>query len=334
MKNRCRGITAGSVGGPLLDRETGELFGIIATTTHDAREEKQCLEGSPCEITQGQPDWQPGTNYGSSLIFLNRCFVDGRLTADRQKCDLYPMTSISFENPQPIQQSFVAPSNSNTDIIRNWKAPFSLNTPFYRFKTVHQATDCEAPAGYGPATSSLNASIDLPIGPPTGIQLLCIVGTETPTQQHTPAQMKGALTLAVELAEPGPARSPDMSIELDRTLLGTYAVTWQHYPPFYARYEYKHGPAHSTDCQNNTGFVEIPPPQEEEVEDILLPTAPNVPPIVEIMTKTVKVRIDELPNGQYKALFSVHGEPIKLCTRAYDQANQVSPVRSDILRPR
>lgn len=334
MKNRCRGITAGSFGGPLLNRATGELFGIIATTTHDTREEKQCLEGSPCEITKGQPDWQPGTNYGSSLVFLNHCFADGRLTADRQKCDLYPTTSISFENPQPIQQYFVARPNGNSDIIPNWKAPLTLSTPFYRFKTARRATDCEDPTGYGPTTPSNNATIDLPIGPQTGIQMLCILGTETQTQQHTPAQMKGALTLAVELAEPGPARSPDMSIALDRTLLGTYAVTWQHYPPFYARYEYKYGPAHSTDCNSDTGFQEIPPPLEAEEEDILLPTDPNVPPIIEIATKTIKVRIDELPNGQYKELFSVYREPIKLCTRSYDQANQVSPVRTDILRPR
>ncbi|NWB92458.1 trypsin-like peptidase domain-containing protein [Pseudomonas agarici] len=335
MKNRCRGITTGSFGGPLLDRQTGELLGIIATTTHGTREEKQCLAGSPCEITWGHPDWQPATNYGSSLAFLNKCFVAGRLTTDPQRCDLYPTTSIRFANPQPLQQYFVTRPNGNTDLIPNWKAPFSLSTPFYRFKTVRRATDCEDPAGYGPVTPGNNATIDLPIGPQTGLQMLCILGMETQTQQHTPARMKGALTLAVELAEPGPARSPDMSIELDRTLLGAYAVTWQHYPPFYARYEYKYGPAHSTDCRNNTGFVEIPPPQEEEDEEDILPTvAPNLPPIVKTLTKTINVRIDELPNGQYKELFSVYREPIKLCTRSYDQANQVSPVRTDILRPR
>ncbi|WP_248745394.1 trypsin-like peptidase domain-containing protein [Pseudomonas sp. MWU12-2037] len=334
MKNRCRGITAGSFGGPLLDRESGELFGIIATTTHETREEKQCLAGTPCETTQGQPDWQPGTNYGSSLAFLNRCFIDGRLTADPHECDLYPTTSISFENPQPIQQYFVASPNGNSDIIPNWKAPLRLSTPFYRFKTVRRATDCEDPAHYGPALPSLSAMIDLPIGPQTGIHMLCILGMETQTPQHPPARMKGALTLAVELAEPGPARSPDMSIELDRTLLGTYAVIWQHNPPFYARYEYKYGPARSTDCQDKAGFVEIPPPLEEEEEDVLLPVDPDIPPAVELVKKTIKVRIDELPNGQYKELFSVYREPIKLCTRAYDQANQVSPVRTDILRPR
>ncbi|WWG66523.1 hypothetical protein VRB21_01430 [Pseudomonas poae] len=97
MKNQCEGVALGGFGGPLLDRASNRLFGILSTSTRGQPAERKCQRDAPCEVNNGIPVWQTETNYGSPITFLNQCFVGGVLQTDGEHCELYPTTSITFK---------------------------------------------------------------------------------------------------------------------------------------------------------------------------------------------------------------------------------------------
>lgn len=324
MKNQCKGVRLGSFGGPLLDRASNTLFGILSTSTAGQSEEHKCQRDAPCEILDGTPSWHEDTNYGSPVTFLNRCFVAGVLQADVEQCDLFPTTSITFENPEPIQQYYVKkPGGRGKDITPTWNLAFKVNTPFYRYKTTRRAADCENPALYSAPIDARGARINDAIGPQTGMHMLCIIGVDSPEHPATSGMMRNALTLAVELAQPGPARTPDLSILLDPHTLQGYTLAWKLAPPFMSRYTYKYGPAATTDCLRPVDYLPIPhPPVPEEEDD---------EPI------DIVYPLNDAPQGagdKFVRLVSVNHQPVKVCTYAFDQADQPSTLRVDLLKPR
>ena len=324
LKNQCKGVVRGGFGGPLLDRASNTLFGILGTSTTHQSEEHKCQRDAPCEVNQGIPVWQADTNYGSPITFLNLCFVEGVLKTDSEHCDLYPTTSITFKSPEPIQQYFIKkPGNKGKDIIPRWNLAFTVNTPFYRYKTTRRAIDCENPVHYSVPLDALNAPINDPIGPQTGMHMLCILGVESAEQAVTHGMMKNALTLAVELAAPGPARTPDMHITLDPHVLGAYGVAWKLAPPFMSRYTYKYGPADKVDCQRPVDYQPIPatgPLDEDDDDPIAL-----VHPLNDASSAG---------SENFAQVIFVRNKPVKICTYAFDQADQPSTLRVDLLKPR
>jgi len=324
MKNQCQGITLGSFGGPLLDRANNTVFGILSTSTTGQSEEHKCQRDAPCEVNSGQPSWHADTNYGSPVTFLNRCFSGGVLQSDSEHCDLFPTTTITFKNPEPIQQYFIKKAGSKgTDIVPRWNLKFTTNTPFYRYKPTRHALDCENPVHYSSPIAADKAYIDDAIGPQTGMHMLCIVGVTSAEQPVTNGMMRNALTLAVELAEPGPARTPNLSINLDKHGLLAYTVSWHLAPPFMQRYTYKYGPAATTDCLRPVGYLPIPPePLTDEDEDEPIDL---VHPLNDVP--------ETLPD-KFVKLLTVRATPIKICTYAFDQADQPSTLRVDLLKPR
>ncbi|TFY87738.1 serine protease [Pseudomonas nabeulensis] len=323
MKNQCQGVGRGAFGGPLLDRASNRLFGILSTSTRDQPAERKCQRDAPCEINNGLPTWHAETNYGSPVTFLNHCFAKGVLQADSEQCDLYPATAITFKNPEPIQQYFVQkPGGKSKSIVPRWNLSFATNTPFYRYKTTRRALDCENPVHYSAPIKAENAYINDAIGPQTGLHMLCIVGVKSAEQNVTNGMMRNALTLAVELAEPGPARTPNLTISLDKQGLAAYTVVWNLAPPFMNRYTYKYGPAATTDCLRPADYLPIPPPppvdEDDDIIDLVYPL--NDYP--------------DMPLEKYARLITVRDKPYKICTYAYDQADQPSTLRVDLLKPR
>lgn len=323
MKNQCQGIGRGGFGGPLLERATNTLFGILSTSTSGQTEERKCQRDAPCEVNNGMPTWHSETNYGSPVTFLNRCFVEGVLKADSEHCELFPTTTISFRHPDPIQQYFVKrPDGTHKDIVPRWNLSFTTNTALYRYKTTRRAIDCEKPELYSTPIKAQDAYVNDAIGPETGMHMLCIVGLDSEEQQATNGMMKNALTLAVELAEPGPARTPNLSISLDKQGLAAYTVIWKLAPPFMHRYSYKFGPATTTDCLRPVDYLAFPPPPVEEEEDEPIE-------IFSTLNDSPSTRTE-----QYARLITVRDRPYKICTYAYDQADQPSALRVDLLKPR
>lgn len=324
MKNQCNGIERHSFGGPLLDRHSNTLFGILSTSTRGQPQERKCQRDAPCEVIEGMPAWHSETNYGSPVTFLNQCFEKGVLQADSEQCDLYPATSITFKNPEPIQQYFVQkPGDKRKNIVPRWNLRFATNEPFYRYKVTRRAIDCESPVHYSSPIKTDTAWINDAIGPQTGLHMLCIVGVTSAEQPVTHGMMKNALTLAVELAEPGPARTPNLSINLDKHALLAYSVIWNLAPPFIHRYTYKFGPAATTDCLRPSDYLPIPGKPEAAEEDDDEPIDLVYP---------LNDASDQPPD--FVQLINVRNTPIKICTYAFDQADQPSTLRVDLLKPR
>lgn len=214
------------------------------------------------------------------------------------------------------------PGGKSKDIVPRWNLTFTTNTPFYRYKTTRRAIECENPVNYSSPINAENAYINNAIGPQTGMHMLCIVGVASAEQAVTNGMMRNALTLAVELAEPGPARTPDLTISLDKYGLGAYTVIWNLAPPFMHRYTYKYGPAATTDCLRPAGFSSIPPEplldEDDEPIELVRPLNDASDPARE----------------KFAQLISIRSTPIKICTYAYDQADQPSTLRIDLLKPR
>lgn len=174
---------------------------------------------------------------------------------------------------------------------------------------------------YSAPISAADALVKDPIGPQTGMHMLCIVGVSSADQRTTHGMMRNALTLAVELAEPGPARTPNLTISLDKQGSAAYTVIWNLAPPFMSRYTYKYGPAATTDCLRPVDYYNIPEPVPAEDDDIIdLFYAPN----------------DAADGSQekYAQLINAWSTPYKICTYAFDQADQPSTLRVDLLKPR
>ena len=130
--------------------------------------------------------------------------------------------------------------------------------------------------------------------------------------------------LAVELAKPGPARTPNLTISLDKQGLAAYTVIWNLASPFMHRYTYKYGPAATTDCLRPVGYLPIPPtpvPLDEDEEDDVIDL---VHPLNDYPV---------MPLEKYARLITVRDTPYKICTYAYDQADPPSTLRVDLLKP-
>lgn len=324
LKNQCKGVGPGAFGGPLLDRASNRLFGILSTTTTGSNSQQKCQRDTPCEIKNGQPAWHADTNYGSPVTFLNQCFVQGVLAADAQACDLYPTTSITFTSPEPIQQYFVkTASNQGESITPRWNLAFTASTALYRYKAARRASECENPVHYSMPLPSQNAVINDAIGPHTGMHMLCILGVES-DQAVSNGAMRNAVTLAVELAEPAAARTPEVKVVLDRHVLQRYTVIWQLAPPFMNRYTVKYGPAATTDCLNKDGYRPLPPVESDDLDDDALDLYGNPP----------QNQATTAPTEQFAQIISTYDQPIKVCTYAFDQADQASSLRVDLLKPR
>jgi hypothetical protein len=324
MKNQCQGIQLGSFGAPLVTRDGNRLFGILGTSTAGKLAENKCQREAPCEIHAGQPVWHADTHYGSPVTFLSDCFVEGVLQANAQTCNLYPTTSIQFRNPKPIQQYFVKNTpGRRRNITPRWDLTFTTNTPLYRYKATRRAIECENPALYSAPIDASNAHINDAIGPQTGMHMLCIVGVESADQPVTVGMMRNALTLAVELAEPGPARTPDVEIVLDRRALQGYLVTWNLAAPFMNRYSYKYGPAASTDCLRPVDYNALPSDAVEPTDEAL-----------DIYDHPLDDDSGQGQSGKTALIIAARDQPYKICTYAFDQADQPSTLRTDLLKPR
>jgi len=135
--------------------------------------------------------------------------------------------------------------------------------------------------------------------------------------------MRNAVTVAVELVEPATARKPDVKVVLDKHVLQNYTVLWHLAPPLINRVIYKYGPAAETDCAVHEGYQPLPPTESDDLDEAL--DLYGMPP---------QNQAPDAPAEKYAQFISTRNQPIKVCTYAYDQADQRSALREDLLKPR
>lgn len=292
LKNRCKDIRPGSSGSPILDRNTNKILSVVSNSTYNSNAENMCFRNTPCEVRNGQPYWAAASNYSFSTNHLPACFVNGIFDISAMSCTLDPLFSIHIKEPWMIQNYVRANVNESGDIsYPRWNLKFSADTPYYRYKSTRDAMDCESPNGYSHVIRSKDAHIIETIGPETGIHMLCIIGVESANQTPSIGLMKKALTLATQLAAPGPTPLPRLDISLGADW--NYRIKWFLSDPQIAYTYYHAGPADNTDCGG-----------------------------------TDDKRFTEVFDSQ---LFTAEQLPIKFCSYVEDLAGQPSAVREDLL---
>lgn len=252
-KDNCAGLKPGHSGSPLLDRMTNTVLGVVSTTTSDSLVENRCSYNAPCEVKDGQAHWSAQSNYSSPVSFLHHCFVQGQFTALAPGCDLMPTVALTEDRPTVNYYRRVKRDAEGNEVLPTWKFQFSLDTPFYRYKTVRDPLLCESPEHYSEALAAQQVLLNDSVGREPGIYLLCIVGVDSAGQSPTHSMMKSPLVLAKEIAEPGPTRAPQFVI--DKQEDGAYSIAWHFSHPVLSGYEARIGAPDTLDCDEPEGYV-------------------------------------------------------------------------------
>ncbi len=249
LMTRCKDIAGGSSGGPILDRYSNEIIGIVGTVNlKDGIE--PCRVDAPCTPVDGTYTAIRGNVYGNPVAFLNECFEQGHLVDKATwSCPLYPVfTTVSTDRDMPIRYKKLSPQNDGPLETPTWNYRFSIDTDFYRHKTVRTAKDCEKPHYYSGALSSTDAFINSQIGTQPGYYFLCIVGVDTTTQKPSLGLMSNALSLPVEILVDTPIAQPALSFRgLSVKLANNEAPN--------RTYSYKFGPPNTTDCSKKDQYI-------------------------------------------------------------------------------
>ncbi|MEQ7919927.1 serine protease [Xanthomonas sp. WHRI 1810A] len=259
-KHRCQGLAPGSSGSPVLDRNSNQIVGVLSTSTTGVKEENRCQPNAPCEIHNGQPMLSPDTSYSSPALGLKTCFSQGLFNPLDVECTLQStlkMTLGASYSPNPYSR--VTDDDQGGTVLPTWSWPFSLDTPFYRYKAVRTPTECESPHHYSNANSATQALIDDRVGSEAGLYFLCIIGVDSAAQRPAQEMMNKPVIVAMEIAPSGPTRMPQLTIE--RRAEGGYQVMPYYSNPTLWVYTFKSGPAEATQCDDPEGYL----PEFDEV---------------------------------------------------------------------
>lgn len=193
MKNSCD-LHAGSSGSPMLNRRTNEITGIVSkvAVSRNTPAPPGCEQSTSCTAAR--------FNYSYSANFLHKCFIDGVFTSDGVDCSLEPV-ELTVTEPWKLRSYAHRTQNADGQIVLpTWDFRFSLEAPFYRYKTVRNARDCKAFDNYSIAISAEDAYINTEIGPQSGAHALCIIGVGSAQQSLTRASLNNVFTRAVYAA--------------------------------------------------------------------------------------------------------------------------------------
>ncbi|CAN7723879.1 serine protease [Pseudomonas sp. LjRoot277] len=193
MKNSCD-LRPGSSGSPMLNRRTNEITGIVSkvVSSRNTPAPPGCEHSTSCTAAR--------FNYSYSANFLHNCFIDGVFTSDGANCSLEPV-ELTVTEPWKLKSYVHRTQNADEQIVLpTWDFRFSLEAPFYRYKTVHKARDCKASDNYSAAISAEDAYINSEIGPQSGAHALCIISVSSGEQHLTRAMLNNVFTSAVYLS--------------------------------------------------------------------------------------------------------------------------------------
>lgn len=253
-KHRCAGIAPGSSGSPLLDRQSNRIIGVLSTSTGRAIRENRCQTDAPCKIEDGQPTWSPDTQYSSPAIGLRTCFSQGVYNPSDLDCVLNPTLTMTLEEGyRPRTYTRIGLDEQGNPTLPRWSWPFSLDTPYYRYKTARSAQQCHSPHHYSDAIDAHHGLIDDVIGPEPGLHLLCIIGVQSQAQLPAPQMMDKPIIVATELAAAGPTRMPELKLEQGAD--GDYSVTPYYSSPALWVYTFKSGKPDEVKCEDPAGYT-------------------------------------------------------------------------------
>lgn len=214
QKNNCNGIRGGSSGSPVIDTKTGHITGVLMGSFYNKTTgDDLCFWHALCDVkpTDNFPTGE--ANHSFPIDYFLSCFENGYFNADARACTLKP--NFDFTSKRNSSPEIILKPVNTEDKTPLWGVEFSMSTPFYRFKTVRDAKACYSPHRYSDAISTINATIDAPIGRKEGMYYLCLLGVESSEQQPSIGLRRNTQILSARLVEPSAIKPSEPTFTLE-----------------------------------------------------------------------------------------------------------------------
>lgn len=243
VNNQCKGIKPGSSGSPVLIRETNEAYAVLGT---------RALDLTP----MAGYDLVPDSAYGSPTSVFNSCFIEGKLNTDPNTCELFPAASITL--PSKIaDHAKISISSEGKLVYPEWNFTPTADTRFIRYKRVYDPVDCETPENYSSPASTSYAHLNVSIGPQSGLNNLCIVGTNSTDKVLPAGTYRNAVTVPTYLHAAGPTPAPALDFVFDKAR-NRVSIEWpKRKSEGIERYQAKSGSAENVSCEDPQGYTDI-----------------------------------------------------------------------------
>ncbi|MCC6291219.1 MAG: hypothetical protein IT164_01100 [Bryobacterales bacterium] len=242
-RNDCEDIVGGVSGSPVISERTGNVVGIVNTTTHLAFQsggDFDCYAGRPCELGGGAQKVEEETSYSVPVAGLLGCFSgEGVFAHDRAECPL----------PRATPRIDVSHAGRNRRPGAAWDVAVTGEAAYYRYKTmVAGAGDCRDAAGYSaPVPREARGVISDRLPEAENRYLMCVIGGGSPAPDHPSWQLpRDAVVLIARTDATPPLPAPLYRITSRPS--EEMSLAFDFLPPELSSYEYKIGAPDSTRC--------------------------------------------------------------------------------------
>ena len=254
LSNDCPDLYAGASGSPLFDAASGEVIGVIGTTTllnFEQGPDYDCQVNRPCVIGPGGPEMERDTSYAAPVQGIARCFDQtNALDLARPGCPLDPGFQLTVQSGANEVQPQTA-GNPAT-----WGAALSGSQSYYAYKRFPAGEDrCSSSSSYSAPILVANAPvISDPIGRDDGYYFLCVIAGNTPSFDSSWQQPSNASMRFKRLDSQPPLVLVDYELEaLDQGYRLTFQGGDGGSSDLGISME-KRGPPGSTDCSDPQGY--------------------------------------------------------------------------------
>jgi len=212
QKQDCKGIEPGSSGSPVMDIATGEVIGVMSGTTYAITASDLCFWHGLCATPGRQSVLPDQASQSFPIDYLMPCFSDGHFNIDAPACSLKPDFNFRARTNSDVTL-YKAPENEYEE-RPDWDVRFSMNTNFFRFKTVRDAHACYLPERYSNPIDISTGLVDAPIGSEAGLYYLCLVGVDSVDYQLSEGKLRNTQILPARLVKPGGISLPEPAPEI------------------------------------------------------------------------------------------------------------------------
>ena len=242
-RNDCEDIVGGVSGSPVISERTGNVVGIVNTTTHLAFQsgaDFDCYAGRPCEISGGVQKVEEETSYSIPVAGLLGCFSDsGEFAHDRAACPL----------PRAAPRIAVSHAGRNRPPGTAWNAAIAGDAAYYRYKTMVAGTgDCRDAAGYSaPVSREARGTIEDRLPEAENRYLMCVIGGGSPEAGHPSWQLPRDAVVLIARTDATPPILPPL-YRITAMPMEEMSLAFDFLPPELSSYEFKIGTPDSTRC--------------------------------------------------------------------------------------
>jgi uncharacterized protein (TIGR03437 family) len=248
FSNNCPDLYAGASGSPLFDEESGEVMGVIGTSTllnFRQGPDYDCQLNRPCVLGDRGPMMEKDTSYAAPIAGIAQCFDrNNNLEVERPGCPLDP----GFQLTVRSGSNEVRPEAEGK--AATWDAALSGGQRYYAYK--HFPTgegDCGSYTQYSaPISVAAAPVIGDRVGREDGYYLLCVIAGDTPTIDASWQRPDHASMRFKRLDSQPPAVEVDYEVEALSTAWRLVNVTGGEGPSGLGLATFKRGPPLATDC--------------------------------------------------------------------------------------